>query len=156
MTVPNVIVEAVDSYFRQDLGFLRKGATWYLKLEQMSWVVNLQKSQYSSKYFLNVGIWLNDLGHLEWPKEQECHVRTRINALLPLDEESLVSRLFDLEAASEESERRASLRDLLRRTLGVLIQNVRGSEDLRLSIGHSFVKRSIVRAAAQPLLHQPD
>ncbi|QDT91095.1 hypothetical protein Pan161_27500 [Gimesia algae] len=64
-------------------GFQRKGANWYLFSETMITVLNLQKSQYGATYFLNLGFWLQQIEHNDFPREYQCHVRTRASSLWP-------------------------------------------------------------------------
>ncbi|WP_339735632.1 DUF4304 domain-containing protein [uncultured Gimesia sp.] len=64
-------------------GFQRKGSNWYLSSEQVIVVLNLQRSQYSATYFLNLGFWLQQIEHIDFPGEHQCHIRTRASSLWP-------------------------------------------------------------------------
>jgi hypothetical protein len=152
MTAPSPIAASMDLYLRTEQQFLRKGSTWYRKLDDLIWVVNLQKSQYGRQYYVNIGVWLRELGDLEWPKEQECHVRSRIEALAdPMDEPRIKER-FDLESSLEEPDRTALIIETLSTLLGPVLDRVRSIEDMRGPVGKAFLTRSLVRGVAQPLL----
>jgi hypothetical protein len=43
-------------------GFRRHRQTWHRNHDDVVEVVNLQKSQWSERYYLNIGIWLRALG----------------------------------------------------------------------------------------------
>ncbi|WP_417386470.1 DUF4304 domain-containing protein [Gimesia sp.] len=64
-------------------GFQRKGSNWYLSSETVIAMLNLQKSQYGATYFLNLGFWLQRIEHNDFPREHQCHVRTRASSLWP-------------------------------------------------------------------------
>lgn len=64
-------------------GFQRKGSTWYMSSETVIAVLNLQRSQYNATYFLNLGFWLQQIEHIDYPREYQCHVRTRASSLWP-------------------------------------------------------------------------
>lgn len=78
-------------------GFVCKGDSWYLDCKQTVLVCNLQKSEYSEKYYVNLAVWLKGIEKEEvpFPREHKCHVRLRLRALV--DEDSL--RVFDVEGS---------------------------------------------------------
>lgn len=87
----------------RDQGFKKASGSWYSDRPETVLVANLQKSQYGSSYYINLGVWLKAIGEVAAPKEHHCHVRIRL--------ESIVSERFrealDLEnpAMDEESRR---------------------------------------------------
>ncbi|PZS07781.1 MAG: hypothetical protein DLM55_09900 [Acidimicrobiales bacterium] len=44
--------------------------------------LQLQKSQYGLRYYINVALWLLALGEAQFPKERTCHVRSRLSRVL--------------------------------------------------------------------------
>lgn len=60
-------------------------------------VLNLQKHEFSNLWWLNMGIWISDLGHNPWPQEHKCHVRSRVLSLWPREREFEIMDLFDLD-----------------------------------------------------------
>ncbi|MCH9655828.1 MAG: DUF4304 domain-containing protein [Planctomycetes bacterium] len=64
-------------------GFLRKGSNWYLSCEEVVVVVNLQKSNYSALYFLNLGFWLQQVEQMQYPRSEQCHIHNRASSLYP-------------------------------------------------------------------------
>lgn len=66
-----------------EAGFLGKGQSWYLNGTDVLVVVNLQKSDFDDKYYLNFGASLRRLGIGEFPKENQCHIQVRLTSLFP-------------------------------------------------------------------------
>ena len=66
----------------KQIGFRKKGATWYREKLNFIQVVNVQGSQWSKIFFINLGIYLKDLGGEETPPEYKCHIRKRLDSLV--------------------------------------------------------------------------
>jgi len=49
----------------------KHSGSWYRTGDDVITVLNLQKSQYSLRYYVNVGWWLRALGDAKFPKENE-------------------------------------------------------------------------------------
>ena len=60
--------------------FKLKSNAWYKETEENIIVVELQKSNYSESYFLNIAVWLKALGEHQFPKERFCHIRMRADS----------------------------------------------------------------------------
>lgn len=59
------------------LGF-KRNKDWYFKNNELTIVINIQKSNYGMHYFLNIGVWFNEISdEFEFPKEFKCHLRFR-------------------------------------------------------------------------------
>ena len=78
-------------------GFRKKGSSWYCKEPEAILVISPQKSQYGLKYFLNLAIFWRIFGDTIAPKEQECHLRGRIESTLPQDKRQSIERSLDFE-----------------------------------------------------------
>ncbi|RLE23550.1 MAG: hypothetical protein DRJ65_11625 [Acidobacteria bacterium] len=63
-------------------GFSKKAATWYRCTENTIQVVNLQGSQWSKIFFINLGVYLRSLGSSKQPAEYDCHIRTRLSQIV--------------------------------------------------------------------------
>jgi len=81
-------------------GFLKKGSSWYLSSEEIVIVVNLQQSDYAIKYYLNIGIYIKSLGVADFPKENHCHIQSRLGNLFPA-ELSMIEKACSLEYAKQ-------------------------------------------------------
>jgi len=76
--------------------FIKKGYSWYLFEEKVIKVVNLQKSQYSNLYYVNLCVFFKDLEKTDFPKEEHCHIRTRLDNYI-IQSDIDYNHLFDLE-----------------------------------------------------------
>lgn len=75
------IKTVVDRSFRNH-GFNKKADTWYYDCLETTLVASLQKSQYANCFYINLGVWLKSLGESAAPKEHQCHIRIRLNAMI--------------------------------------------------------------------------
>lgn len=62
------------------LGFKKHGRTWHRVTPDAIHTINVQRSQWGSEYYLNVGTYLRALGKEMTPPEFRCHVRSRIDS----------------------------------------------------------------------------
>ena len=62
-------------------GFRKKGGTWWKQLDKFTQVVNIQGSQFSKRFYLNLAVYIKSLGKKEWPAEYDCHVRVRLSTI---------------------------------------------------------------------------
>jgi hypothetical protein len=54
-------------------GFKARATNWYKHGPDALLVVNLQKSLYGPRYYINLAAWVKQLGEVEAPKEYQCH-----------------------------------------------------------------------------------
>jgi hypothetical protein len=62
-------------------GFRKQSDTWYLDCPETILVANLQRSDYSEKYYINFGVWVKAIDESVVPKENHCHIRIRLGRL---------------------------------------------------------------------------
>ncbi|WDF76661.1 DUF4304 domain-containing protein [Mucilaginibacter sp. KACC 22773] len=95
MNKEELILE-IDAELKK-LGFQRKSGSWYLNEKEVIKVVNLQKSNYSDLYYVNIGAYFKEIdGKENFPKEQQCHIRTRLNSWI-VNSQVDYNYLFDLD-----------------------------------------------------------
>jgi hypothetical protein len=73
--------------FAAGAGFVKKSGSWYRASDEVITVLNLQKSQYGLSCYVNIAFCLRALGAETFPQEQKCHIRFRLEILLPDREE---------------------------------------------------------------------
>ncbi len=99
------------------VGCIRKGSTWYLRNDEIISMVNIQKSNYSSLYFLNLGFWLRDEEGSLYPPEEDWHVRTRAEVLWRTDDANIAD-LLNLDVPYEnDAARLDEIRCFVRETI---------------------------------------
>jgi len=93
-------------------GFRKAGATWRKSCADAICVVNLQGSQWGSNdFYVNLGVYFTALGNNASPTEYRCHVRARLDSLVP-DPRGL-DRMLDLREPIPDDERGAQLSRLI-------------------------------------------
>ena len=153
MSERNVIQSTFDDFAKAS-GAEKRSGSWYRRGVETIVVLNLQKSNYATRYYMNVALWLLPLGDAEAPKENKCHVRSRLSQLVPhLGEQ--VDALLDLDMPIEDSTRREQLLGVLREQLLPLMDGSSTIEGLRAGAGQRLIERSLVTGPAQRLLKGP-
>jgi hypothetical protein len=123
MSERNAVQRAFDQ-LGKEAGFEKKSGSWYRRGDEVIAVSNLQKSQYGPKYYFNQGFWLRQVADERFPKDHKCHIRARVEDLLPEDA-SRIEQLLDLDYAMPDEQRVEELVALLNDRLLPLIE--RGS-----------------------------
>jgi hypothetical protein len=59
-------------------GFRKKSRTWWRTGEDTIQVVNLQKSPFGQRLYINLGVYVRQLGQESNPAQHNCHVQTRL------------------------------------------------------------------------------
>ncbi|MGM9473293.1 DUF4304 domain-containing protein [Pseudarthrobacter sp. YS3] len=149
----NVIQTTFDA-FMESAGFSKKSGSWYRTSLDVITVVQLQKSQYGLQHYVNIALWLRPLGEATAPKEQVCHVRTRLSRLIG-NEEAQLEALLDLDVQMSDGERAEKLRSFLNVHMRPALEAVASLDSLRDGAGRKVVAASLVRGTAQGLLAGP-
>lgn len=88
-------------------GFSKSGATWRRIHPDAIALLNLQGSQWSPSFYVNLGIYFRPLGTNERPLEYNCHIRTRLDELVP--DRARLAQLLDFDQPIPEPERFAEV-----------------------------------------------
>jgi len=64
-------------------GFRKSGATWRKHFVESIGVLNIQGSQWGPSFYINLGVYFRPLGKSEAPNEYDCHIRCRLDDLVP-------------------------------------------------------------------------
>jgi hypothetical protein len=132
-------------------GFVRKGTTLRRDQAETIAVVNLQGSQGGGRYYINVALWLKILGGRSdsLPYEHECHLRTRLDDLVPDEHEVL--ELLDMANGIDAGERATRLQRFLDENLTPTLQE---TGTIALLRDHNYPSRNywLITGPAQALL----
>lgn len=112
MSVRNEVQQAYD-LASKGAGYVKHSGSWYKRLPETIAVLNLQKSQYGPKYYVNLALWLLPLGEATYPKVAECHLFARIEKLVPQTLHSRLTTLLDLEKDVEGPTRLTELQGFI-------------------------------------------
>ncbi len=127
-------------------GFKRSGTTLHRDQADTIAVVNLQGSQYGGRYYLNVALWLKALGDDARPRENKCHVRTRLGQLAGED----ASAALDMRNGLADDDRRVAFRSLLDNVVMPALARTSTVDELRQH--RALLSRCLVTGDAQRVL----
>ncbi|NLG96704.1 MAG: DUF4304 domain-containing protein [Chloroflexi bacterium] len=82
-------------------GFVKRGQTWYLEGKDVITAINLQKSDWSEMYYINVGFWLKSLENAEFFEIDRCHLQYRVERLFP-EKNDLIITSCSLEESDQK------------------------------------------------------
>ena len=107
------------------IGFKKKGNYWVMNGDEITKMINLQKSQYSNSFYINWGYILKSI-----PLENlMMHVFKRLGSA-DTNENKKIKELLDLENNIPNEERAKELKQIILDKLIVNIQAVNNEEDL--------------------------
>jgi hypothetical protein len=155
MTPENLTGDTVKRTFWRSMtagGYTNRSGTWQRVGDHVHTVVTLQRSEYASTYYINVGWWLLALG--DPPprlKERECHVRMRVEHLPCATASSL--NALQLEAPDASSLRQLS--EALASQVLPCIDALSSWNELRRRYAAGELVRAAIRGPAVPLLAGP-
>jgi hypothetical protein len=148
-----VPADAVTAAFRdwgRANGFTRKGTTLYRDQPETLAVVNLQGSQWGGRSYLNVALWLKAVGEAEQPPENKCHIRARLNELVPDPDE--VDRVLTDEGGLDDTDRSRRFRAMLDEHLTPLLASTGTLPQLKAN-RPGFLDKFLLGRDALPLLN---
>jgi hypothetical protein len=116
MKTDNPIKLAVEAALK-GAQFLRKSNTWYRDLKETIILVDVQKSNFGEQYYVNLGVLVKGLAQSRDklpPRENECHVRLRLESLTPEAEQYVQQVVLNLDNTSMgPAERQQRIHDLI-------------------------------------------
>lgn len=77
----SIFLETVLKEFLRSHNFKKKGKTWYRDTKDCIHVISARKLQWGEKYFIDMGIFVKQLGNTTFPKEHECQVSGSLEQL---------------------------------------------------------------------------
>ena len=149
MAERNEVQQAFDA-FGKSAGMLKHSGSWYRTNDEVTTVLNLQRSDYSRNYYINVAFWLKALGDERFPNPHVCHVGIRLDMLLP-DQAEEIRALLDRER-EVDGDRAARLHALLETRLLPFLDQGSSVDGLRKWQREGLLRHAFVRGPAVPIL----
>jgi hypothetical protein len=107
-----VKIKAIFDQVLKNKGFIKKGNTWYSSSNECVVLLNLQHSNFSPLYYVNLASFIRKHDDEEkYPRESICHIRMRTPAIGENGEK--YAELLDLEANISDEKRETSLIDMI-------------------------------------------
>jgi hypothetical protein len=138
MSKRNAVHRGFDR-FGKESGGEKKSGGWYWRSDEVIAVVDLQKSQYGPKYYVNVAFWLRALGEERFPKTSNAHLWVRLGALPGVERET-AECLLNLECDVPEEQRVDGLSALLATSVVPLIDRGSSLDGLRSMVDDGTFK----------------
>jgi len=132
--------------------FQKKGQSWYLYGPDCIVVLNLQKDDFSDLYYVNFGIWLLPLGKAEYPPENHCHVRCRLENLYPAQRELII----DACTIGPQNTELPQFIELIHSDVVPLSQSCLTLEGLKAQVESERISHYYVVRVARPVLGLPE
>lgn len=146
--VTDIVRQGIEDVLRAR-GYSKRSGSWYRTQRETVAVIDLQRSNYSPAYYLNVALWLLALGREAYPKEHHCHVRTRIDELV--DDAEMVASALD-PASTIDPDRRTGILTHAVMLADDLLAACATLEGCRSDQGRRLIDRCLIRANAVPLV----
>lgn len=131
-------------------GFTNKGQSWYLDGRDSIVVLNLQKSDFDEKYYVNLGVWLKSLDAVPFPSENKCHIQARLTALFP-EHAEIIDLACRIGSSSDEF---AKFAEFLQVIAMPFCHGCLRAEDLRSKIEAGDFKRALVMKIVKDALNR--
>ena len=148
MTNSTVLSDALSRVLAR-AGFQARGDTWYRDAHVGLQAVELQKSEWGDQYYLNVGVYVRDLGKVRWPKTYQCHLNVRAD-VIDVRQQDLWREVLDLESQLDANGRGEELQALLTSQVLPLLDSLRTAEGIR----DAYLKGALSHAAVMLTLKQ--
>jgi|SRR5882724_7239317 len=88
-----LVEQMVGNELRQ-LGFKSESSSWHRDVGEIIHVAGLQKSKWSSDYYINLAVWIKSIAKDNAPDPSQCPLQCRIDAI-PDNPEELVNALTE-------------------------------------------------------------
>ena len=89
-------LEAAIAPQLKSAGFAKKARTWWRRTGETIHVLNLQKSSFGERLYVNLGVYLTALGAESSPPHNRCHVQARLECVAdPAREAAIASAESD-------------------------------------------------------------
>lgn len=132
-------------------GFKRKGWSWYFSSADNIVAIDLQKSNYSQKYYVNMccaPLGMNIEG-MPTPKEHKFPIRIRADGAFP-SLEGEIGKIFDLEDDTWRDEQRSErITELITDYIAPFALRIGDISGLKGAIAEGIFERGLVTIAAK-------
>ena len=94
-------------------GFVRSGNRWLREESESIILVELQPAKYSAGPYINFGVYYRKYGNEAPADNEECHLSTRLESVIPLADALQLDNLLDPNSSLSKDERRVRLANLV-------------------------------------------
>jgi hypothetical protein len=130
-----------------------RGHRWRARLDELTWIVELDQLPHGRRLGINIGVWFKVLGHAEPARATDCPVLLHVENL-PLDLEldrAVIIQSLDLDSNIGEGERADAVRRL-GEGLARYISQRRSLDALREAYRRGDLRSAFIRKDARSVL----
>ncbi|ESY87752.1 hypothetical protein X739_07180 [Mesorhizobium sp. LNHC220B00] len=88
-----------------------RAKNFYREWPETICVLNLQKSSWGPRFYINAAVWFTRLGPERRPKEYNCHIRWRVNSLMGDEQSKAFEQALNLEQLLSDDQRLSLVKD---------------------------------------------
>jgi len=151
MSTQNLVQSTFDQ-FAKELGGRKKSGSWYIAGPDAVVVLNLQKSNYASNYYINIGLWFTGVGPANHPRPTYCHLQTRAESLVDDTYRPLLEALLTVESEWPKGEHQRGLLEILDSQISPYIEAGQTLTGLATSVGQRLLAKSLLDGDGQRFL----
>lgn len=137
-------------------GYQRAGQTWRKTVDNISVLINLQASNYSQTYYVNIGLVLHDLTPEEVTDTTHAHIQTCLSSIYEdrsADVVRLWNAVFDLESTALTSTQHIThLQSITKEYLVPVCERWLSFDALRHAYRRGDFRNALVRIEAAKIL----
>lgn len=150
MTPFNAVTSLVSGPVTE-AGYRLRGDTWYREAPLGLLAIDLQKSEWGDQYYLNLGVYVRDLGTQRWPKTYQCHLTIRAE-VIDERQQKRWKELLDMELPLDPQRRADEVRALLVSQVLPLLDTLGTKAGLRQITVGGTLPHAAVRGTLQQYL----
>lgn len=94
-------------------GFTSARNTFYRRLGNVFLIIDLQKSAYGGSYYVNLGLYVDEVGLTAPPPFHRTHLMGRLESIVPKDARERLVPALDLEIPMNAEERSSIIREMM-------------------------------------------
>ncbi|MER9683902.1 DUF4304 domain-containing protein [Mesorhizobium sp. M0184] len=135
-------------------GFKKKSTSWYRQDEGALQVINLQKSNFGLRFYLNLGCVPNGMTveGMPTPKEYECPIKIRLGGAFP-DKKLEIEEAFNLENSKfDDRERSAIISNITSNLIIPFLENMKDASSLIRAINSGLLDNALIMLSAKSFL----
>jgi len=149
----SILIKRIVGETLKKAGLRKKADSWYLSSDEVVGLLNLQKSQYSDAYFINIGFLLEPKNSAIFPKEHQCDIRLRLTSLVDESFKKEIDSIFDLECESfSDEERRSKISEIVARLALPLLDDCATLSGVKECYKNGRFAKSMINRKAKSLL----
>ncbi|WP_436161106.1 DUF4304 domain-containing protein [Mesorhizobium sp. LjRoot246] len=135
-------------------GFIKKSTSWYRQEIETLQIVNLQKSNFGLRFYINICCVPNGMSveGMPRPKEHDCPIRIRLESAF-IDQKATIEEAFNLEILNLSDDQRANVVSSIVSTMIVpFLENMKDKSSLIRSIKSRLLDHALITLTAKAFL----